>query len=82
MASNISKKEKQLTVKRISETLKNIDKWMIVCEEGKPIIQEILAAKKDLTQVSFFHQCSKIQLIPLQKFNIQTCFFQFFGFSA
>jgi hypothetical protein len=61
MASNISKKEKQLTVKRISETLKNIDKWMIVCEEGKPIIQEILAAKKDLTkEKDFSHQLQNL----------------------
>ena len=54
MASNISKKEKQLTTKRISETLKHLDKWTSVCEEGKPIIQEILAAKKDLIKSKDF----------------------------
>ena len=32
------------------------------------------------TKVSFFHQCSKMQLIPLKKFIIQTCFFQFLWF--
>ena len=32
------------------------------------------------TKVSFFLQCSKMQLIPLKKFNIQTCFFHFFWF--
>ena len=53
----MSKKEKQLTAKRISETLKYIEKWMTICDEGKPIIQEILAAKKDLTnEKEFSHQ--------------------------
>jgi len=28
-------------------------------------------------KVSFFHQCSKMQIIPIKKFYIQTCFFQF-----
>ena len=33
------------------------------------------------TKVSFFHQwCSKMQLIPLKKIIIQTCFFQFLWF--
>ena len=31
-------------------------------------------------KVSFFLQCSKMQIIPLKKFNIQTCFFQFLWF--
>ena len=31
-------------------------------------------------KVSFFHQCSKMQIIPIKKFNIQTCFFQFLWF--
>ena len=53
----MSKKEKQLTTKRILETLKDIEKWIAVCDEGKPIIQEILAAKKDLTKKKeFSHQ--------------------------
>ena len=33
-----------------------------------------------LLKVSFFLHCSKMQLIPLKKFNIQTCFFQFLWF--
>ena len=32
------------------------------------------------SKVSFFHQCSKTQIIPIKKFNIQTCFFQFLWF--
>ena len=28
-------------------------------------------------KVSFFGQCSKMQLIPIKKFNIKTCFIQF-----
>jgi len=32
------------------------------------------------TKVSFFHQCSKMQIIPIKTFNIQTCFFQFLWF--
>ena len=32
------------------------------------------------TKVSFFHQFSKMQIIPIKKFSIQTCFFQFLGF--
>ena len=35
---------------------------------------------KNLTKISFFHQCSKMQIIPIKKFNIQTCFFQFLWF--
>ena len=31
-------------------------------------------------RVSFFHQCSKMQIIPIKKFKIQTCFFQFLWF--
>ena len=31
-------------------------------------------------QVSFFNQCSKMQLITLQNFHIQTCFSQFLWF--
>ena len=65
MASNSAKKEKQLTAKRISETLKNIDKWTAVCDQGKPVVEAILAAKKDLTKESdFSHQlqesCDKL----------------------
>ena len=55
--TTMSKKEKQLTAKRISETLKDLEKWMTVCDEGKPVIQEILAAKKELTkEKEFSHQ--------------------------
>ena len=32
------------------------------------------------TKVSFFGQCSKMQLIPLQNFIIKTCFIQFLWF--
>ena len=32
------------------------------------------------SKVSFFHHCSKMQIIPLQKLIIQTCFFQFLWF--
>ena len=31
-------------------------------------------------KVSFFGQCSKMQLIPLKSFNIKTCFIQFLWF--
>ena len=31
-------------------------------------------------KVSFFGQCSKVQLIPLQKFIIKTCLIQFLWF--
>ena len=31
----------------------------------------------NFTKVSFFIQCTKMQLITLQNFNIQTCFSQF-----
>jgi hypothetical protein len=31
-------------------------------------------------KVSFFLQCSKMQIIPLKKFNIKTCFIQFLWF--
>ena len=37
---------------------------------------ECLTFKK-IAKVSFFLQCSKMQLIPLKKFKFQTCFFQF-----
>jgi len=33
-----------------------------------------------LDKVSFFVQCTKMQLITLQNFNIQTCFSQFLSF--
>ena len=33
-----------------------------------------------VTKVSFFVQCSKMQLITLKKFNIKTCFIQFLWF--
>ena len=31
-------------------------------------------------KVCFFYQCSKMQIIPIKKLNIQTCFFQFLWF--
>ena len=34
------------------------------------------------SKVSFFGECTKMQLITSQNFNIQTCFSHFFGFSA
>ena len=34
----------------------------------------------EYNKVSFFLQCSKMQIIPLKKIIIQTCFFQFFWF--
>ena len=38
-------------------------------------------AVQDLpAKVSFFVQCSKMQLITLKKFNIKTCFIQFLWF--
>ena len=36
--------------------------------------------KGKFTKVSFFLQCSKMQIIPLKNFNIQTCFIQFLWF--
>ena len=38
-------------------------------------------SKKKL-KVSFFGECTKMQLITSQNFNIQTCLANFFGFSA
>ena len=32
------------------------------------------------SKVFFFHQCSKMQIIPIKKFNIQTSFFPFLWF--
>ena len=32
------------------------------------------------SKVTFFHQCSKMQIIPIKKLNIHTCFFQFLWF--
>ena len=36
--------------------------------------------KNSSTKVSFFHQCSKMQIISIKIFNIQTSFFQFLWF--
>ena len=33
-----------------------------------------------MNKVSFFHQCSKMQIIPIKKLNIKTCFIQFLWF--
>ena len=47
------------------------------------ILGRLIVSKDEInqsTKVSFFLQCSKMQLIPLKKFNIQTCFFQFLWF--
>ena len=35
---------------------------------------------KIVPKVSFFGQCSKMQLIPFKNFNIKTCFIQFLWF--
>ena len=43
-------------------------------------VEDLTKTLDDFTKVSFFLQCSKMQLIPLKKFNIQTCFFQFLWF--
>ena len=32
--------------------------------------------KERIAKVSFFHQCIKMQIIPIKKSNIQTCFFK------
>ena len=34
--------------------------------------------RKNVPKVRIFHQCSKMQIIPIKKFKIQSCFFQFF----
>ena len=33
-----------------------------------------------MSKVSFFHQCSKMQIIPIKEFNIKTCFIQVLWF--
>ena len=40
-------------------------------------MHNMIICKWDSTKVSFFHQCSKMQIIPIKKFNIQSYFFQF-----
>ena len=40
----------------------------------------ILVRNINTVKVSFFGQCSKMQLIPLKNFNIKTCFIQFLWF--
>ena len=44
------------------------------------VFHKSIAPSKELCKVSFFHQCSKMLIIPIKKLNIQTCFFQFFWF--
>ena len=42
------------------------------------IFVRILTKEENLhTKVSFFLQCSKMQIISIKEFNIKTCFFQF-----
>ena len=40
----------------------------------------LFGSQSSPSKVSFFLQCRKMQLIPLKKFNIETCFFQFLWF--
>ena len=40
----------------------------------------ILVRNINAVKVSFFGQCSKMQLIPIKNFIIQTCFIQFLWF--
>ena len=44
------------------------------------IFFSFLASKIIHVKVSFFGQCSKMQLIPIKKFIIKTCFIQFLWF--
>ena len=63
--------------KQLRETLNlNYDEGKIYPQDEE-FAFEIL--KKD-AKVCFFHQCSKMQIIPIKKLNIQTCFFQFLWF--
>ena len=42
--------------------------------------EEVCHLNSISNKVSFFHQCSKMQIIPLKKIIIQTCFSNFFGY--
>ena len=44
------------------------------------MISSTLFQNNDSTKVSFFGQCTKMQLITLQNFDFQTCFSQFLWF--
>ena len=46
----------------------------------KKLYQLEILSSRNCTKVSFFHQCSKMPIIPIKKFNIQTFFFQFLWF--
>ena len=53
---------------------------MLFYRQAQATVIESLARLKNMglpTKVSFFHQCSKMEIFPIKKFNIQTCFFQF-----
>ena len=73
-------------------TANNTCRWNIF-RRSIPILLRHLHFHKDIsflilylsypshTKVSFFHQCSKMQIIPIKKFNIHLVFSNFFGFS-
>ena len=42
----------------------------------KKLYQLQILSSRNCTKVSFLHQCSKMPIIPIKKFNIQTRFFQ------
>ena len=55
----------------------------IVTKLPQTLSQKALRSKALLsgrTKVSFFGQCSKMQIIPIKKLNIKTCFIQFLWF--
>ena len=52
--------------------------WVVCMNKGR--LLHLCIPPKMKTKVSFFGQCSKMQSIPLKKFNIQICFFEFLWF--
>ena len=54
-------------------------KLLVVCPLcfQSQLNNDTLFMLKRLSKVSFFGLCSKMQIIPIKKFNIKTCFIQF-----
>ena len=65
-----------MQIKQAFQTRENI-----YCQKGKHKAKWGYFYKLEgSTNVSFFGLCSKMQIIPLQNFNIKTCFIQFLWF--
>ena len=62
-------------------------KFLPIAQEKSEKYEKLFSAKKDpwtftTTKVSFFVQCTKIQLITSQNFDIILVLANFFGFSS